>query len=68
MPDVLQSGIYRSIEVNNQGRIWDSLLYILDDCNACCMEANLCRFLYRLFIFVLPLEIQLLRSYSWDPI
>ena len=32
------------------------------------MEANLCRFLYHLFISVLPLEIQLSRGEGWDPI
>ena len=32
------------------------------------MVANLCRFFYHIYIYVLPLEIQLSRREGWDPV
>jgi hypothetical protein len=44
------------------------LIRFYDSMSSFLVEANMCRFFYRLFIYVLPLEILLSRREGGDPI
>ena len=59
---------YCTVHVNTPHAIVLSMFLLCDKMWSFWEEANLCLFFYSLFIYVLPLEIQLSRGEGWDAI